>query len=846
MHIQKKIFYPLLAVIVLASGFLLWYVARSHWFQEAPQSGRQDAAIREDDGQTVDTGGFGASVVYSPATMAIAPSIAADFDIASIENIEAMETAYGFSFTPAERAALASRKFVVRRLLDTSIRPSAGRDNVREFVQLYDEVKGPSDPKLRGAEHAVFWSSDVFFNAYNNLFTELLKEMENDVFYPAVRDLTETFYLDAAAKASAAATDEERRTWSKVRDYFAVPHAVFSTARDPLTSDDYFKDGEMRDPADVMAAYAAEDAAVDTYGNAAAVIEGLGLPSESEAAVLADLQLIYDAKDKGVPNVFKDEYDAYRDAERITFKVDFTQFTPRGTYTSSSLRRQYFRGVKWYIMVPFFLKSPDLTTYAFAAAQLMAEHPQALKDYDRLESAIGFMVGKSDDLMPADYLQAVAAGKDAADPSVAAMEYLEAARDPMIKDLAAIYPDVGVQQSDDVRLKTKGMRFFSGKFIIDSYWTGYLTQGDEAPRPGYEQKLPPMASALEVMTLLGSEYARTQIPKLDFYHAGTSKAIDRAMGELEARNAELTDADWRQNLYTAWLWTIKGLFGWQDAHKDALPAFMRSRAWEAKTLQTAAAWWTELRHATILYAKQSFAELGAGGPECDENEVPPPPKAYIEPQAEAYARLRYLAERTAQGLTDQGYELRNMVPLRSFIGLLDTVQAYVAKELSDAELYETLAVEDVADASHADGTCSRHVVTESDWETLRIGITDGLKASIPVPVEGPVLPAKDRRVALVADVHTGGDSDYTTRILYEGTGVPYVVFTAVKDVNGPRLTVGFISSHYEFTEPYGGKRLTDEQWQERFYVGDEPYSAFEYIDAASWPVPDAWYKPLFE
>ena len=65
-------------------------------------------------------------------------------------------------------------------------------------------------------------------------------------------------------------------------------------------------------------------------------------------------------------------------------------------------------------------------------------------------------------------------------------------------------------------------------------------------------------------------------------------------------------------------------------------------------------------------------------------------------------------------------------------------------------------------------------------------------------------------------MHTGQDSSYPARILYEATGVPYVILAAVSDANGPRLTIGFTSSHYEFTELYGGQRQTDEKWQENF------------------------------
>ena len=45
------------------------------------------------------------------------------------------------------------------------------------------------------------------------------------------------------------------------------------------------------------------------------------------------------------------------------------------------------------------------------------------------------------------------------------------------------------------------------------------------------------------------------------------------------------------------------------------PAFMRTQAWARKDIHTALGSWTELKHDTILYAKQVMAEMGGGGPE---------------------------------------------------------------------------------------------------------------------------------------------------------------------------------------------------------------------------------------
>ena len=116
----------------------------------------------------------------------------------------------------------------------------------------------------------------------------------------------------------------------------------------------------------------------------------------------------------------------------------------------------------------------------------------------------------------------------------------------------------------------------------------------------------------------------------------------------------------------------------------------------------------------------------------------------------------------------------------------------------------------------------------------------------PIPVEGPILPAKDKRMALLADVHTGGDSSMDPpQILYEGIGVPSVILAEMKDAQGPRVTIGFTYTQYEFRQPIG-KRLTDEDWQKNFYAPtDDPFAAFQYTESKNWPAVNPWFRALF-
>ena len=115
--------------------------------------------------------------------------------------------------------------------MDTNIRPQfSGRnaDLGREIVGLYGRTRGDiRDPKLRGPENAMLFTADVFFTSFNNLYTELLKEIENEVFYPNVKTLTQKFYEDASTNLAAATTDADQTKWRKFVTTLPCPTLCF-------------------------------------------------------------------------------------------------------------------------------------------------------------------------------------------------------------------------------------------------------------------------------------------------------------------------------------------------------------------------------------------------------------------------------------------------------------------------------------------------------------------------------------------------------------------------------------------------------------------------------------------
>ena len=152
------------------------------------------------------------------------------------------------------------------------------------------------------------------------------------------------------------------------------------------------------------------------------------------------------------------------------------------------------------------------------------------------------------------------------------------------------------------------------------------------------QKLNP--PALNIMDLLGSERAREHLRNM-----GISENEDykKAHISLENEFGAFDEEDWNKNLYWAQLYALKPLL---TRYPEGYPTFMQTEAWEDKQLNTALASWTELRHDTILYAKQTYF---LGAPQIQEEK---PVEGYVEPVPEFYARMLALTKMAHNGLAE--------------------------------------------------------------------------------------------------------------------------------------------------------------------------------------------------
>lgn len=478
--------------------------------------------------------------------------------------------------------------------------------------------------------------------------------------------------------------------------------------------------------------------------------------------------------------------------------VDYTQFVPRGHYTRSEAFKRYFKAMMWYGLVPMNLikentrdevDTPAVLQALIVTDQLTAD-AQARALWRRLYDPTVFYVGKADDLSYSDYAACSAqvfgpGGSDRFDNAEKLAQFAALVQTRL--------PGPGIRTYNLFAggLQGKQFRFMGQRFIPDSRILQELTY----PRVGNEGAKRYFPLGLDVFAVLGDPRAAQLIDtvyretRFDQYLAQRNK--------LQQEIRAMTPADWGQNLYYGWMYCLLPL---TQPRPQGYPSFMRGLAWRDKSLVTMLGSWTELRHDTILYAKQSaVAECGDSG-----EEPPPPTPGYVEPEVGLYERLAWLLRLNRAGLAQRsllkdGDELAQ--GFDDFIDLVTFLAAASRKELRNAPLSR----EELRTLERYGG--------QLEWLMLSVS---SLGSEGQPSGWWEIASKTDRNMALVADVHTAN-----TDVLEEAVGHAAEIWVIVPFNGKLILTRGATFTYYEFQHP-SRDRLTDEAWQSRLQAGKAP------------------------
>ncbi|HLY25720.1 MAG TPA: DUF3160 domain-containing protein, partial [Aggregatilineales bacterium] len=371
----------------------------------------------------------------------------------------------------------------------------------------------------------------------------------------------------------------------------------------------------------------------------------------------------------------------------LTNGEDWSQYTPRGHYTKSDALSAYFRAMIYYGRMTFRLKQDDETKSALMVAETVRDTTVAgapgINAWASLYQPTVFFVGHSDDLSIPDYLSVMdkVYGANAPLPKIqaAGIAPFQAAAQalPSPKIMGAV-----VQQGQNVEDETKGMRFMGQRFVWDAYAMGQLIYFNV----GTKQNPRTIPMALDVFAALGSDRA---LSLLDKAGATAYQNYSSQMTKVRSEISALTEPDWSDTLYDGWLYSLKTL---TQPVASGYPSVMTSDAYTDRNLYAALGSYTELKHDTILYAKQAAGGLGGGGEMCKPGAPEPVvPPNYVEPVPLFWARLAALAEMTIQGLggrhllSPQDADTLNFIATRARSFEQDAIAELHNQPLSDKE-----------------------------------------------------------------------------------------------------------------------------------------------------------------
>jgi hypothetical protein len=716
----------------------------------------------------------------SQAIVPAAPQYSLPLDLASVVNLKDVEAT--LQLTAEQEALLQKNGFVVV--------PGLGDD----IMASYGVMKDAGVPN--------FVTADTMLHLYHVSFASILKSIEQNELVGTLNELTKAMFDRAVDDYARASDDETKEAARRNVAYFGVALELLQTPTEgPDEQSDSFGRPIPNQKTDfTLPDYVAEDVAaeVDVINK----MEGF------------QTSAIFDSAGGSCPSP-------------CSYCEDYSQYRPRGYYNSNDVLRRYFKTMMWYGRMAFFLKGGDEAACAksgapfvteadakaatIQAALIAAEMPgvkvgrgTAEDAWSRIYAVTSFFVGAADDLTPYQYLDAIRKvfGSDfeasaLADDSKLLDLKVELARlpNPQINGgtgECTVAPPISEDSLYQCLDNSKGMRFMGQRFVPDAQIMQSLVFPSVGPYTGAGQPFTmkqtgagtarTFARGLDVMAVLGSQRAYDILSaEGDTQYGSGATSYDQILTNVKQQFGQLTPSDWTKNLYWSWLYMLQPLL---QSPVEGLPTFMQTPAWQDRELQSALASWTELRHDTILYAKQVMVPGGTGG-----GPPPPPPlRGYVEPAVDLYARMSANLHMIEDGLNALKAmpEDATTFELTSLEYTLTSLVQISQKELAGEEL------------------------DQADYDF----ITD-FQRSTSVFFDPDVV-----KTTLAADVLTDGNQPQ--EVLEEGTGNVDLVVVAYKLPDGETVAgVGPVMSYYEFKEPLAS-RLTDEAWRQMLAQGQAP------------------------
>ncbi len=481
---------------------------------------------------------------------------------------------------------------------------------------------------------------------------------------------------------------------------------------------------------------------------------------------------------------------------------DYSQYKPRGYYDGDELLERYFKAMMLFGHLNFAQK--DETNNRCALLMTLAMDEESYKEWDAVYEVTSFFVGASDDngyyeylpLIDEAYGQGISAsdligdkkGWDRFDELTASLEA------PAIN--SEIFADD--EGKTDKNEESKGYRFMGQRFtldaaILDKLIYSNVKQADD----GSKRMLP---DALDVPAAMGSDMALSVIADegLDRY-PNYYDQMDKAKAVVKKADE---DGYRSRSLYGGWLYTLNPIL---IKKGEGYPSFMTNDEWQKKSLESYLGSYTELKHDTVLYAKQVMAEMGGGDDTVYDD------RGYVEPEPELYDRLYTLTKNTSDGLDKLGVISNEDKEGLRLLGEL-------AKSLRDISIKEL----------------NNESLSDDEYELIR-GYGGSLehfwKDTLKNKTDKEYIDSREFPMALVTDIATDPNGS-CLQLGIGGASTIYVIFPIDGQLHIGR---GGVFNFYQFEQPISD-RMTDKEWRIKLGMSmdDNDEYHFEEVEQPAW------------
>ena len=488
----------------------------------------------------------------------------------------------------------------------------------------------------------------------------------------------------------------------------------------------------------------------------------------------------------------------------VAVTYDYSQLKPRGHYEDDPLLQRYFKAMMWLgrTDLPIVTFPEGQTTFhrrAFDAAVLI-DHLMDQSDvrarWQGIDTILQTMLGEQDSMGPGGMRTFLDTNNLSSLGAVAELSDAEALEAIMGRNygLQRIMSQIMFTDPQDPQLILPRVYLLMGqRFTLDSYVFNNVTY-DRLTKPGSTTKLTRMVpDELDVQFVLGNDTAAHLLaPGFETY------PYQGVLHELRFLVDSHPEDFWRESFYNGWLATLRALNA-PESERSRYPEPMRTQAWQHKTLATQTASRAELRHDTLLYAKQSYS----GGIGCEYID------AYVEPAQGFYEEMKAigaLGGELADEIEAAGYDFtQGRAFFENWSQVMGTLASISAKELDGVELSgEEIAF--LGGAIEQDIVGCGEVVYDGWYASLFFDRAD-------VGLYEPT----------IADVHTAPTDEAGNErgwVLHTATGPAQLMVFTVPSCDGETSTayVGPVSSpHQVMTENY--ERLADSEWTQR--IGEQ-------------------------